>query len=332
MATFGSLPVTTMRRTTSVLLSLALLSMPAAAQPPQRLFYSGHSLLDEPLTSDVARIAASLGTPLQWSRQYKEGSSIRDRNTQDPQALKGAAHDALIVTEQHRLIDSLLWNDSVAQLRQLHDRLIVGNPRGQTWFFAAWLNVDNADDPRRWIAYEREASPVWQCIVTRINASLAAEGRADRIAFLPAGALLAALVEQATQDRGIAGVSASSPRGTLDRLFRDDVHLTPLGSYFMSLVVYATLFERSPAGASVPEGIDVAAARGLQGVAWELVQRERTLRQSLPPQRCAERTQAFVATYAAYVRDVIDRPRSGAWRAWWLWAKHRVQWHWALRG
>jgi hypothetical protein len=38
---------------------------------------------------------------------------------------------------------------------------------------------------------------------------------------------------------GVAGVNVAA-------LFRDDVHLTALGSYFMSLVVYATLFERRP--------------------------------------------------------------------------------------
>ena len=51
----------------------------------------------------------------------------------------------------------------------------------------------------------------------------------------------------------------------------------------------------------------------------------------LSPDACRERTSSFVAPYAAYVRDVIDRPRLGVWRAWWLWAKHRAQWHWALR-
>ena len=82
----------------------------------------------------------------------------------------------------------------------------------------------------------------------------------------------------------------------------------------------------------MPGGVDAATARVLQGVAWELLQQERARRQSLSQPACRERTQAFVATYAAYVRDVIYRPQLGPWRAWWLWAKHRVQWHWALRG
>jgi hypothetical protein len=311
------------RLAATLALSLLLMTPAVTAQSPQRLFYSGHSLLDEPLPRDVAAIAASLGTPLQhWERDTPPGSSMRERVAAG--AWPRESIDTLVVTEQHTLVGNLVWNDSAGQLRRLHERLIAANPRSRTWFYASWLNVDDKADPRRWIAYERAASPIWQCLVDRSNASIAAQGRADRIEFLPAAALLAALIERVTQG-GVAGVSVAL-------LIRDNVHLTPLGSYFMALVVHATLFERSPAGAAVPEGVDAVTARVLQGLAWELVQQERARRQSLSQPACRERTQAFVATYAAYVRDVVYRPQLGPWRAWWLWAKHRVQWHWALRG
>jgi hypothetical protein len=303
-----------------------LLSMAVAvnAQAPQHIFYSGHSLLDEPLPRDVAMIAASLGVPpLRWDRHTPPGSSIGERLADTAAPRPTGAHDTLIVAEQHALVGSLVWNDSVRQLRRLHDRFIAANPRGRSWFYASWLNLDDTADPRRWIAHERAASPLWQCLATRINASLAAEGRADRIAFLPAGALLAALVERVAQG-GVAGVR-------LPHLLRDDVHLSPLGSYFMSLVVFATLFERSPAGAVLPEVIDANAARALQGVAWELVQHERARSPALSLEACRERLPGFIATHAAYLRDAVHRPRIGAWRAWWHWAKHRLQWHWALR-
>jgi hypothetical protein len=313
-----------MKRLATALFTLCMLTtLPAqTAGPPQRLFYSGHSLLDEPLPRDVAAIAASLGTPLQhWERDTPPGSSMRERVAAG--VWPREAVDTLLVTEQHTLVGNLVWNDSAGQLRRLHERLIAANPRGRTWFYASWLNLDDQTDPQRWIAHERAASPLWQCLATRINASLSAEGRTDRIEFLPAAALLAALVERVVQG-GVAGVNVSA-------LFRDDVHLTALGSYFLSLVVYATLFERSPVGAAVPAGLDAAAARTLQEAAWALVQQERAQRQTLSAADCRQRTRDFVAPYAAYVRDAIDRPRAGAARAWWLWAKHRVQWWWALR-
>lgn len=302
--------------------AFCMATAPAAQPLPQRLFYSGHSLLDAPLPHDVAAIAASLGTPLVWRQHTPAGSSIRDRSAVTA-AWPSGADDTMLITEQHTLVGNIVWNDSVRQLRRLHERLIAANPRARTWFYASWLSLDDKTDPRRWIAHERAASPLWQCIATRIDTSLEAEGRADRVAFLPAGALLAALVER-TQQQRVQGVSVAG-------LFRDDVHLTPLGSYYMSLVVYATLFDRSPVGAAIPEDIDAAAARALQGEAWDLVQQERAQRETLSLNACRERLRGFVAPYAAYQRDVIDQPRIGPLRAWWLWAKHRLQWRWALR-
>jgi hypothetical protein len=311
-----------MLRLAAAVLSLALLPLAAAAQVPQRVFYSGHSLLDDPLPGDVAMIAASLGTPLQsWRQHTPPGSSIRDRLAVGGPARPGAGFDTLLVTEQHTLIGNLVWNDSARELRRLHDDFIAANPHGQTWFYAPWLN--RGTDTQRWIAYERAASPVWQCLATSLNADLATAGRSQRIAFMPAAALLAGMVERA--ERGeVTGIGVA-------QLFRDDVHLTALGSYFMSLAVFATLFDRSPVGAAIPPGLDAPAARALQAAAWALVQQERAPREALSAAACRQRTQAFVAPYAAYVRDVIDRPRDGAARAWWLWAKHRLLWQWALR-
>jgi hypothetical protein len=315
-------PLEAMHRTTAAaLLSLALLPMSATALAPQRLFYSGHSLLDDPLPGDVAGIAASLGTPLQtWRKHTPAGSSIRDRLAKSIEARPGPGFDTLLVTEQHTLVGNLVWNDSARELRRLHDDFIAANPQGRTWFYASWLN--RGADTQRWIAYERAASPVWQCLTTQLNADLAAAGRDERIAFLPAAVLLAGLVERAQRGE-LPGVGVA-------QLFSDDVHLSALGSYFMSLVVFATLFDRSPVGAAAPSALDAAAARALQEAAWALVQQERAQREVLSAADCRRRTQDFVAPYAAYVRDVIDRPRAGAARAWWLWAKHRLQWGWAL--
>jgi hypothetical protein len=300
----------------SALVLACLLSMSPAHAAPQRLFYSGHSLLDEPLPSAVAAIATSLGAPLAWERHTPFGSSMRDRAGTTP-ALSG--FDGLVVTEQHTLIGNLVWNDSVGQLRQLHERFIAANANGRTWFYASWLNLDDRARPQRWIAYERAASPVWQCVVERVNATRSGA----RIDFLPAGALLAALVERVMR--------GDVPGLRTEALFSDDVHLSPLGSYFVSLVVFATLFERSPAGAAVPPGLDVTVARALQPLAWTLVSEERAQRDTISPAACRERTQRFVAPYAAYVRDVIVAPREGRLKAWWQWARHRAQWHWALR-
>jgi hypothetical protein len=333
------------------------------ANAPERLFISGHSLVDQPLPSTLEAVAASLGTPLQWNRQFIVGSSILDRTRgrpngaadkswegyrrgvnrsgegldvvselRNPRTVTGGRYDTLLITEQHGLLGTLVWNDTVRHLRHYHDRLVEGNAKGRTWFYESWLGIDDKSDPRRWIAYERAASPVWQCIATRVNRSLSIMGRGDRIEPLPAGIALAYLVERATQGSGLAGISGSSIRETVDRIVGDDVHLTPLGSYYMALVVYSTMFDRSPVGAWAPEGVDAATASALQQVAWSGIQVERASRRSLTLEQCQSALQGeFIAAYWAYFRDAYWRREFSAPRAWWLWAKHRLLWHWRFR-
>ncbi len=320
----------------------------AQAQPPrpsgERLFVSGHSLTDQPLPYDLAAISSSLGTPLQWNRQYKPGSSIRERvrgsaagdneegwrgfheganregmnmdvlaELRQPRTVSGGRYGLLLITESHDLLGTLQWNHTVRYMRHYHERFIEANPAGRTYFYEPWLGIDNKDDPRRWIAYERAASPVWQCVATRINLSLAAEGRADRIVSLPAGLAMAGLVERATQGPGVPGLSGASVRETLNRLFTDDVHLTRLGTYYMALVSYASVFARSPVGAWVPAEIDATLARLLQGLAWQQVSDYQATNRALTLAECRAHLQgSFIHTYWRYMRDTRWSPDVGA--------------------
>jgi hypothetical protein len=195
--------------TAALLLALAAMHSPLASSLPQRLFVSGHSLVDEPLPTYLAKIAHSLNTPIEWNRHYIVGSSIRVRvrgaqtaggaqgwagfhqgysrggenadlaaEINQPR-LVGGPYDTLLITEQHGLLGTLVWNDTVRYLRHYHDRFVAANPHLRTWFYESWFGIDNLDDPYRWIAYERSASPMWQCLATRINVSLTSEGRSD---------------------------------------------------------------------------------------------------------------------------------------------------------
>jgi hypothetical protein len=255
---------------------------------------SGHSLTDDPLGSYMASIAQSLSTPMAWNQQIVIGSPIRARtrgaNPSDDSfpgyregknldgstglniatELAGQRYDALVLAERHDLANVLIWEDTVRYSRHFHDRLAAGNSRGSTYLYHAWLEVANKDDPSAWIAYERAAAPAWQCVAARVNQSLAGVGRADRMAYLPAGLALVNLVEQATRG-GVAGISGSSTRQTMDRLFSDNVHLTPTGTYYMALVTYASVYRRSPVGAWAPSGVTAEQARSLQQVAWQAV-------------------------------------------------------------
>lgn len=354
-----------MRLPGNLLLALAIVTVLApapASGAPTRLFISGHSLTDQPMPGYLARIAESQGTPLDWNRQYMVGSAIKHRTRgrgnetgwagyrmgdnregsgMDVVAeLRHQPYDLLLITEQHGLIDSLVWHDTLRHLRHYHDRFIDGNARGRTWFYEPWLGIPGKREVQRWIAYERAASPRWQCIVTRLNQSLAAEGRGDRLASLPAGWALAELIDRATNGGGLEGITAASVAETVDRLFQDSVHLRPLGAYYIALVSYAAMFERSPVGAWAPEDVSPAAAASLQRVAGEAIARHRVEGRALAPEACRKALQGdFIDVYMAHMRDDYWAQQAGnrlvlAWRRfkqnlktrWFLWRHDPLAW------
>jgi hypothetical protein len=263
------------------------------------IFYSGHSLNERPLPDNVASLASSLGKSSRWNQQNILGSPIRVRTRgnnadgrsfdgyyqgtnrdganlnvlaelRNPSTLGGQRYDAMVITERHDLPISRDLEDGLRYLRHQHERLIEGNAQANSYLYHAWWSVRDLNNPSPWVTYERQAAPVWQCMAARVNTSLRNEGRSDRVIYLPAGLALAELVDRATRGN-VDGITGSSVGATMQRLFRDDVHMTDLGMYYMSLVTYASVFRSAPSGGWAPAGVSAAAAKSLQDVAWSVV-------------------------------------------------------------
>ncbi|MBW0171168.1 MAG: hypothetical protein KXJ61_13190 [Hydrogenophaga sp.] len=260
-----------------------------------RLFVSGHSLTDNPIADDIVRIAASQGTEARYNQQILLGSTIKARthgqgnwsgyrqgknrvgsNTdviaelRSGKAIGGDRYGTVLITERHDMLGPLIWEDTVRHLRHFHEQAYRANPAVQTHFYASWMGVKDKSNPQSWIRYERAADQAWQCLSTRVNTSLAHEGRPDRLKHVPAGLALAGLVERATREQ-VPGITQASAKATLDQLFTDDVHLTRVGAYYLALVSYSAIQGRSPVGAWAPAGVSAAQAQALQSIAWELV-------------------------------------------------------------
>ena len=274
--------------------------IPDAGQPPvgarsrARIFFSGHSLVDNPMPEYVDLIASGLGKDIDWNQQIVLGSTIRARTwgggnwsgyrsgknrnglnmdvvqeLRSPRTLgQGERYDVLLITERHDILGTLEWEDTVRQLRHFHDRLIDGNPQGTTYFYHTWLELNKAN-PTQWIDYEKTALIAWECAASKVNHTLQAAGRGDRLVVLPGGAALVDLVERviANQVRGITGSTSQK----MNAIFSDDVHLTSLGSYFMAAVHHASVFRSSPVGAPGPSGENPATIEDLQRIAWNFV-------------------------------------------------------------
>jgi hypothetical protein len=278
----------------------ALLAAPRESTVTQQgtnVFWSGHSLTDPPIPEMLADISAGFGVPMRWNRHSMAGASMEartrgrpanmngwdgyrqgnNRDSVDMDVIKelrtaatvgGNGYDVLVITEVNQFLWSVLRGDTVRLLRHYHERFMAGNPSGQTFFYQSWGSIYDKQDPQAWIAYERAAEPVWQCIATRVNTSLTAEGRSDQLRFLPASLSLVALVERATSGTGVPGISADTVPATLNRIFRDTAHLTDTGAYYIGLVSYAFIEARSPVGAWAPPGMNRELARALQNIAW----------------------------------------------------------------
>lgn len=261
---------------------------------------SGHSLTGNGIFSKMEAVANSLGTPMAWNQQIINGSPTRARTRGvdpadptfsgyrlgenrnginmniaaellNPQTLGGRRYDTLVLTERHDLVNTLIWEDTVRYTRHFHDRLLAGNGAATSTLYHSWLAIADKTNPASWVAYERTAAKAWQCTAARVNVSLAAVGRGDRITYLPAGLALADLVEQAAIRGTVPGVSIGSTGQIIDRLFTDNVHLSALGEYYLSLVSYASVYRRSPVGAWAPSSITAEQASALQNAAWQSV-------------------------------------------------------------
>lgn len=327
----------------------------SAEDRPRKLFISGHSLTDRPFPDYLAALAGHAGEPLEWNMQHLSGSSLRMRTQGDGSAaLQGyrqgsdrdrrpidvldelkrrpgkAPYDTLILNEVHTFLESLIWNDTIGNAVDYEARFHASNPDGQTYMYAAWLNIDDLDDPANWIAYERAATKAWQCTTIEINHRLAAKGRTRPVRLIPAAAALAALVTQAVSEDGVKGLSGSTRRGTIERLFSDDVHLTELGNYYIALISYVALYGDLPADPWV-SNIDPALAGELQQFARRFMaqwQRE----QARVPINCSQYlADQFAGTYLSYVREAHWRKADGRLRAHYKWARFSIEWPRLLR-
>ncbi len=259
-----------------------------------RVLFSGHSLSDNPLSDYFHALAQSRGKDNDWQQQIVIGSPLRVRTwgsgnwggyrqgknrsgqnmnilseLANPQTIgAGERYTHLVVTDRHDIGEVIRWENAVGYLRHYHDRLIAANGAAHTYYYQTWLELDKSN-PQPWIDYERQALGAWECAASKVNLTLEAAGRPDRVTMLPGGAALVHLVE-AMRDNQVAGISGTTNQ-KLSQIFSDDVHLTNLGMYFMAAVQYAAVYRSSPVGAPAPSGLNAATVADLQEIAWTFV-------------------------------------------------------------
>jgi hypothetical protein len=264
---------------------------PAPGEPRDgvNVFFSGHSAFGLIMPAMVDQIAAELGREHNYNLQMGIGSSLSLRlggtgNEQDrdgrprmfevaneitnASTIGGEKYDTLVVTEALMLIQKLQYDDSIGQLRGFHDLLMQSDPNGRVFLFDTWESAEGGDFAA-WVSSTRDMFVIWECLASAVNKDVD-----NAVQMLPGGVAFARGVEAAAAG-DIPGVAPAD-------MFAPDMHhpSLALGSYFLALVTYASLYNRDPSGAptsfTTPQGMQAGfvsadGAAALQAIAWETV-------------------------------------------------------------
>jgi hypothetical protein len=272
-----------------------------SAEPAKRLnfFLSSHSETDDPFGDYLAAVLKSKGYLANWNQQIIIGSPIewrifadKDRSTfagyRQGKNRDGATgldvvkelgqpdrYDVLLIAEGHNTVAVLRWHETERTVRSFHDRLVAGNPKGTTYLIEPWESFKEKSKPEPWMALERDATKIWGCVVERVNLGLAHEGREDRVASLPIAAALVHLVDRAALGT-VPGLTRGSQDATMDALFKDDVHPTHLGLYYVALATFVGTTGQSAVGAWHPPAVSLEEAEALQKIVDEFFEQRKT--------------------------------------------------------
>ncbi len=247
---------------------------------PRRVFYLGHSLIGEWMPAMIQDLATAagveqtyqyqigIGAPLSW--QYTSPQTAQGVNA--TQTISHNPFDVFVLTEAVPLADQMRYNDTIGYATRYLNEARQGNPNVQAYVYEVWDYRRTGDAAwRTQIVADRVR---WESIVDSLNR--AAVG-ARPVLMIPGGTAMRVLSERIEAGR-VPGIT------DLQQLFHDQVHLNAPGWYFMSCVLYATLYRRSPVGmTAVTSGVGATGPNGtylqppaasipvLQSIAWEVV-------------------------------------------------------------
>jgi hypothetical protein len=166
------------------------------------------------------------------------------------------------MTEAQPLAQQIQWNSSSYYANQFADLGRTNNVNCDVILYEHWGS--NSSSWAAWRTAITQDLPAWQGIVSAVSGCR----------LLPGGQAIAALYDN-IQSGSVPGYSS------IAQFFTDDIHLNAQGNYFMSLVQYATIYRRTPVGAtsttydrwaSPYATVSASAVSTLQEIAWGVVQ------------------------------------------------------------
>lgn len=226
---------------------------------PLAVYHIGHSLVGRNMPAMLAQLAGTghrhesqlgWGTTLKahWGDDTINGFDVENDHARfrpAHPAVKSGDYDAVVLTEMVEIRSSLRYFDSPRYLALWAQEALAARPDVRVYLYETWHELD---DPEGWLErLDADFSRYWQEGV--LQPALGRLPDNARIHLIPAGQAMAAFVRAVEAENGVGNVAdrydlfALTPEGA-----RDNIHLNDLGSYFVALIHYAVLYQKSPVG------------------------------------------------------------------------------------
>jgi hypothetical protein len=264
-----------------------------------RIVYVGHSLINYEMPDMVMSLANSKsGLTHRRAVQVNPGTNINNnwlncrQSTFTGQwpplefacdAIESGTdmgfYDTLIITQTNNPIidptNAANLGTTPEDFERFLNLFLSRNSAGRAFFFTPWEDLGSRwHNGQEWTTQIAAELSLFERVTTRIEeVSRTLRSRSVDVNLIPANLALRDLV-RAAESGQFQGVSS---RG---QLFSDSVHMTALGNYYLACVVFASVYQQSPAGASGRTvnrwgveltNIDAALALRLQNFAWQVV-------------------------------------------------------------
>jgi hypothetical protein len=233
-----------------------------------RIVYVGHSLINYDMPEMVKGLAESKGLGIRRAVQVNNGTNIGNnwlgcrQSTFTGQyapyefacdAIESGTdqgpYDTLIITQVNNPIidptNAANLGSTADDYEKFLNLFLSKNPGGRAFFFPPWEGTDspwlNGQD---WTASIAAQMNLFERVTDRIEQiSRDTHGRNATVEIIPSSVALRQLI-LAAESGQFADITNRS------QLFLDDVHMSKLGNYFMACVVFASVYQQSPAGAT----------------------------------------------------------------------------------
>lgn len=248
------------------------------------VLFIGHSLVGPTMPGMVDAAAESRGgtgavdaqvingAPLIW--QWQHGADAQGVNARE--VLPSGNYDVLVMTEGLPLLNHVTWSDTNTYVRNYYDLAVSNNPDARVYVYETWHSLNSGtgiavphdnEDHIPWRDRLDTELARWEGIVDGVNADL--EPGQPEVMLIPVGQAMGML-----HDRIEAGLVPGL--NSINQLFSDDIHTNDLGSYFVTMVQYATIYGDDPRNLPIElagvSGVPTEAmADALQEIAWNAV-------------------------------------------------------------